>query len=194
MRFVLCRTKLALSVAVLALSFLPVRAQAAADRAYVKIEGKTQGTFKGEATRVAGTNYIAVVRYNYEVTSPHDSATGQPTGRRQHMAVVITKALDATSPQIFQALATNEVLTQVTIEFLTSTVDGKEITYYTVTLKNATISDIHQHMNQTQATAASGSPVSTEPMEDVSFTFQDMTVASNVGQTTATDSWAASTK
>jgi type VI secretion system secreted protein Hcp len=188
------RTKLALSVAVLALSFLPVRAQAAGDRAYVKIEGKTQGTFKGEATRVAGTNYIAVVRYSYEVTSPRDSATGQPTGRRQHMAVVITKALDATSPQIFQALATNEVLTQVTIEFLTTTVDGKEITYYTVTLKNATISDIHQHMNQTQGTAAGSSPVSTEPMEDVSFTFQDMTVASIVGQTTATDSWAAANK
>jgi len=155
----------------------------------VKIEGTKQGTFKGEASLVAGKDYIPVLRFTYQVTSPRDAATGLPTGKRQHMPVVITKTLDATSPQIFGALVTNEVLTKVTIEFITTSTDGKELAYYVITLKNATVSDIHQHMDQTEAPAAGSAAVPTEPMEDVSFTFEEITVTSNVGQTSAVDDW-----
>lgn len=182
------RTKLVLFFAALACLLLAVRSQAAAPRAYVKIEGTKQGTFKGESVRLAGKDYIAVLAFNYEATSPRDPSTGAPTGKRQHMPVVITKTLDSTSPQIYQALVTNETLKQVTIEFVTTSTDGKELAYYVITLKNASVSDLHQHMDLAGATAAGSS---TDPLEDVSFTFEEMTVTSNVGQTSATDSWTA---
>lgn len=138
-----------------------------------------------------------MLSFSYQVTSPRDPATGLPTGKRQHQPLVITKTLDATSPQISNALANNETLTKVTLEFMTTpnaaqgagAAAGKEMPYYKITLTNATISDIHQHMDQTNPGAAGSSPVPSEPMEDVSFTFEQMTVTSAVGQTTTTDDW-----
>lgn len=190
------RTRLVLTILVLACtSNLARAASATPPRAYIQIVGAVQGTFKGEATRIAGSNYIAVLSFNYEVTSPTDPATGLPTGKVKHQALVITKTLDATSPQINSALVKNENLTKVTIDFMTSpdattgAAGGKEIAYYTITLTNARISEVHQHMDQTNPGAAGSSIVPSEPMEDVSFTFEQMTVTSAVGQTTATDSW-----
>lgn len=197
------RAKLVLFIAAMACLPTPARSQAAPQavppRAYVKIVGKVQGTFKGEASRIAGNNYIAALRFGYEITSPRDPATGLATGKRQHMPITFTKALDATSPQIFQAMVNNEMLTQVTIEFMTTSTPAvgvgaaagasKELAYYTITLSNASVSDVHQHMDQAEASVAGGSIVPLEPMEDVSLPFEQITVTSNVGQTTATDSW-----
>ena len=109
------RTKLVLFFAVLAGLLVPAGIQAAGTRVYVKIVGKTQGTFKGEATRVAGTNYIDVYRYNYGVISPRDPSTGLPTGKRQQQSVIITKEIDATVQSLAQisesnATASDEIL------------------------------------------------------------------------------------
>lgn len=190
------RTQLMVTIA--ALVCVPSLARSvtpAPPRAYAQIVGAKQGTFKGEATRIAGTNYIAVLAFNYQITSPTDAATGLPTGKPKHQPIVITKTLDATSPQIYSALVSNETLTKVTIEFMTppdsstGAAGSKEIPYYTITLTNARISDVHQHMDQTNPGATGSSIVPTEPMEDVSITFEQITVASAVGQTTAADSW-----
>ena len=197
------RTKIMLSIAALACLPMSARSQVtgqpAPPQAYVKIVGKVQGTLKGEASRIAGNNYIVALGFSYRATSPRDPATGQPSGKRQQMPITFTKALDATSPQIYQALITNEVLTQVTIEFMTTSAaaglgaaaGAKELAYYTITLSNATVSDIHQHMDQAEATVAGSSTVPLDPMEDVSLTFEQITVTSNVSQTAATDSWTA---
>jgi len=182
------RTKLALFVAILALAFFPARSPAA-QRAYAKIEGSKQGVFKGEAVRIAGRDYIPVIQFGYEITSPRDAATGLPTGKRQHKPIVITKTLDASSPQIFQAMITNETLTTVNIDFVTTNTEGKELVYYTIALTNATIVDVHQHMSLPETVPAGSSTVPTEPMEDVSIVFQKISVTSTVGQSTGTDSW-----
>ena len=47
---------------------------------------------------------------------------------------------------------------------------------------------------QVTATPAGTSDVPIEPLEDVSFTFEQIEVTSNVGQTTAADSWNTATK
>lgn len=182
------RTKLALFVAALAIVLLPAHSPAA-ERAYAKIEGSKQGVFKGEAVRVAGRDYIPVIQFDYEIISPRDAASGLPTGKRQHKPIVITKTLDASSPQIFQAMINNETLTTVTIEFVTSNTEGKELVYYTIVLTNASIADVHQHMRLPEAVPAGSPTVLTEPMEDVAFSFQKITVTSTVGQTTSVDSW-----
>jgi hypothetical protein len=36
------------------------------------------------------------------IVSPRDSASGLPTGKRQHKPIVITKELDKSSPLLFQ--------------------------------------------------------------------------------------------
>ena len=183
------RTQLALVITALACLPIPAGCQAskpaATPRAYVKIEG-AGGDFKGEATRVAGPDYIAVLGFDYVVTSPRDPATGQPSGKVQHQAVTITKAVDSASPQIFQAATTGEVLKQVTIEFITTSLDGKELPYFTIKLTKATVMQLHQHLDQGGAAAAGGSAVPAEPLEDVSFDFAQIDMTSNVSQISAT--------
>ena len=85
---------------------------------YVSIEGTKQGKFKGESTREAHRDKIPALAFSYEVTSPRDVATGQASGRRQHGPVTFVKAWGAASPQLFQALTTNEVLKTVLFEFV----------------------------------------------------------------------------
>ncbi len=93
---------------------------------YISIEGQKQGKFKGESGRGApngegtdngrglGRNKIAGVRFVSEASSPRDVATGQASGKRIHKPILVTKEWGAASPQLFQALVTNENLTDTT--------------------------------------------------------------------------------
>jgi len=50
--------------------------------------------------------------------SPRDPASGLPTGKRQHKPISFLKEWGAATPQLFQALVTNENLKTVKFEFL----------------------------------------------------------------------------
>src|ERR1700758_2744129 len=100
---------------------------------YVSITGKKQGRFKGESTGVGRRttkDRIPGLRFEFETISPRDAASGLPPGKRQHKPVVITKEWGAASPQLYQALVTNEVLSTVLFEFLKTDPNGKEVVYY----------------------------------------------------------------
>ena len=115
--------------------------------AYVIIEGTKQGKFKGESPREAHKEKIAILGFNYEITSPRDIASGQASGKRQHKPITFIKEWGASSPQIFQALTTNEVLKKVSMEFFRTTADGMEEVYHTIVLTNATVSNIKYGTN-----------------------------------------------
>jgi type VI secretion system secreted protein Hcp len=55
--------------------------------------------------------------FDYGLVSPRDPATGQASGKRQHKPVVITREWGTSMPQFLAAVATNEVLTKLTMEF-----------------------------------------------------------------------------
>jgi type VI secretion system secreted protein Hcp len=172
------KTRQLLSLAVFAaLLGVPVAARAqGAAKFYVTIEGMKQGRFKGELR----DNRIPGYGFSYQVTSPRDMATGQASGKRQHSPLVITQEWGAASPQLFQALATNEVLRTVLIEFVRSSPRGVEEVYQTVKLTNATVSSIRMHI---------GDPPNDRALEDVSFTFQRIEIENRVGKTMAVDDW-----
>ncbi len=153
---------------------------------YMKITGTKQKAFKGESTREAWKEKIPCLGFNYEVQSPRDQATGQASGKRQHKPVTITKEWGAASPQIFQALVNNEVLTEVTFEFIRTTAEGAEEVHYTIKLVNATISNLKQYIGDTRHSDA----IDKHELEDVSFTFQRIEIESKLGKTMATDDWA----
>lgn len=136
-----------------------------ADRAafHVKIVGTHQGAFKGDAR-----NMIDGIRFLQQVSAPRDAGSGMAMGRRQYSPIMFTKAWDAASPQIMQAMATNEVLTNVTFEFVRTDPSGREFVYQTLTLNNATISSVRRYIGVREG----NEPVDPRPLEDVSFTFQ----------------------
>ncbi len=155
---------------------------------YVSIRGKKQGEFKGESPRERHQQKIAAIRFQYEVRSPRDLATGQASGKRQHSPIIITKEWGAASPQIFQALVTNELLDSVQFDFIRTNADGEEEIYYRIRLTNANISDLKQYMDDTKH----ANQYDTRMLEDVSFTFQKIEVEDLPGKTMASDDWSKS--
>lgn len=148
---------------------------------YVAIKGKKQGQFKGDATGVRGGKWIVSLGFSYEVTSPRDPATGLASGKRQHKPLTIIKARGASSPQIYQALVTNEGLESVDVEFIRTDKQGKEYVSYIIQLTDATVSDFRQYVD----------PAGAQPLESVSFTFRRIEEQSKDGNTSVIDDWQA---
>jgi type VI secretion system secreted protein Hcp len=178
-----------LSVLVL-LMFVPVQVYAAYEF-YVTIEGTKQGKFKGESTKKGLESKFPGLGFQYELKSPRDAATGQSSGKRQHGAIVITKEWGASTPQLFQACVTNEVLKSVLIEFFRTDPNGQEYLFQTIRLTNATISNIKQYTgvpDSSKSSAKTQAAYDTHELEEISFTFQRIEITNVKGKTTAADS------
>lgn len=158
---------------------------------YVTIEGTKQGKFKGESPREKHTAKIAGLSYSHEIKSPRDVATGQASGKRQHGAIVFSKEWGPSSPQLFQALVTNEVLKSVLFEFFHTTPEGMEEVYHTIKLTNATVSNIKYTTGKGESagSAKTTTTFDTHELEEVSLTYQKIEVESKTGKTMATDDW-----
>lgn len=172
--------KLSIVVVALAMLALPLSASAAYEF-YVQIEGTKQGKFKGECSQAAWRDAIAGIDFGYEVSSPRDAATGQATGKRQHKPVVITKEVGAASPQIFQAVVTNEVIKSVLISFVEADASGTVQVVHTIRLVNATVSSYRTFLD----TTADGK--TTRLVEAFTLTFQRIEIENKPGKTMASD-------
>ncbi|MFZ0820774.1 MAG: type VI secretion system tube protein Hcp [Candidatus Acidiferrales bacterium] len=153
----------------------------AAVDAFLTIEGTKQGKFKGEATG-AGAGKISISDFSYMASAPADKNTGMASGRRMHSAITIRKTIDQASPQLMQALNSNEVLKSVDIEFVHPGPKGPEV-YKTIHLTNAIISSIQS------ATGGAGSGRA----ETITFTAesQNVEMRNKNGGKSATDDWLA---
>ena len=154
----------------------------AAPQFYITVQGAKQGAFKGESTRHQHKRQMEGLAYSHEMQTPTNAATGRATGRLRHGAVTITKALGAASPQLMQALVTNETLKSVRFQFVRLANTGKEQVYVTIRLRNARVTQIRYDAGSAQAQAAR------KDLEHVSFTYDRIEVTSHTGKTTATAS------
>jgi len=158
---ILCMFVAMLSIARVAIAENPT-AIATSPICYVSIESMKQGRVEGDTPG----SKLEGLRVSYGITVSHNVAMGGvSSGRFQQEPLTITMPIGAATPQLFQALFTNEVLKQVTIEFVRSTSGGAKEVYYTLKLDQAVVTSIHQF--------SEGSRL----LEDVIFTFQriDMT-------------------
>jgi len=151
---------------VLASAMLPAIPAVAAVDMYMVINGTKQGQFKGERM----SEKIAVTSVSHDARM----ASGMTTGRRQHGSITIRREVDAASPKLFQALSTNEVLSDVTIVFHTSGASAGKAAQ-SINLKDARIVADRK---------AGGSELITMEYDTVLVTWTD-------GGKTATDDWEA---
>lgn len=163
--------------------------------AYLILKGAKLGAINGGVTEKGKENSIEVHSFNVEIDSPRDATTGLPTGKRQHDPLVIVKVLDKSSPLLWQALVTNENLTQFVLQFWNSVPvqtgvgTGADTMVYTITLTNASIASIRQFMADNEIPANASLPV----REEISFTYQKITWTWVQGGITATDDWSSPT-
>ena len=161
---------------------------------FLSVEGTKIGRFKGSATQRGMEDKIPVLRFDYEIKSPRDVATGQASGKRQHNPIRFVKEWDASTPQFFQALVTNEVIKSATFEFFkNNSRTGQSELYHVIKLTNGNISGIRQFTGDAGTSLLSAKAASSEvgEYEEISFTFQKIEIENRPGKTMALDDWMA---
>lgn len=161
--------------------------------AWMSVEGKESKTISKEAgspesigklSRPEHKDEILVWSFDYTVTQPTDHASGEATGTRVHGVAKITKMFDKSSPLLFKALTTAELLTEVVFKFFR--IEGAaETHYYTITLENARVTEFNAWMPNFQ----DPSQAHLQQMENVSFRFTSITLEFLDGGIRHTDSW-----
>jgi len=155
--------------------------------AYLTLQGVKSGDIKGSCTLKGRENQIVVVASHHAVSAPHDAATGQPTGKRQHQPFVITKEVDKATPLLYQALDNGEELSEFALHFWrpgvkTAMGTGGEVQYYTVRLKQARITSISFQQPSTRDLDMQ----KVAEFEEIAFTYQHIEWVWNDGAVTAT--------
>jgi type VI secretion system secreted protein Hcp len=157
--------------------------------AYLKLKGQKQGEIKGSVTQKGRENKIMVIAVSHEVLSPRDSASGLPTGKRQHKPFVITKEVDKSSPLLYNALINNENIIEWELQFWTPQIRaggvGAERQHYTVKLTNANIASIDFRMLNNKNPEL----VKYAEYEEIAFSYQKITWTWVDGGITAEDDW-----
>lgn len=93
----------------------------------------------------------------------------------------------AASPQLFQALTTNEVLKTVLFEFVATNSNGEEEVVDTIKLTNATVSRMRRHLD---ADPEQPSAVhDRHALDEVSLTYTKIELENLPGKTMAVDDW-----
>jgi len=108
----------------------------------MQLTGENQGTIEGSCEQQGREGTIEVLGYEHDISIPLDSLSGLPTGRRVHAPLTIVKTTDKSSPKLYQALSTNEHLTEVMIRFYLIDKMGTEVHTYTIRLEDGLIVDI----------------------------------------------------
>jgi type VI secretion system secreted protein Hcp len=158
--------------------------------AYMTVKGDKQGLIKGGVTQKGREGKIAIIAASHQIVSPRDAATGQATGKRMHKPFTVVMEWDRSMPAFYRAIASNETLTDVTIDFYTPSITavgggGQEFNYFTVKLTNASISSIEARMPNNKMLETSR----LKEQLEVSFTYQKIEFNNKQGGGIATDDW-----
>jgi type VI secretion system secreted protein Hcp len=156
---------------------------ASATDIFCTVVGAKQGKFQGDPGLHGDLTQINVYALTEELKVPFDPASGQSTGRPQHSPIIISKELDASSPQFFTAAATNESLRLVTCTLYRTTIDGLPRAYFKIVLTNASVVEIKDSGNGVNGTSQS------DERERISLSYQKIEWTDLTSGTTATDDW-----
>lgn len=167
---------------------LPFQAHGAYE-CYLRIKGAKQGDIKGSVTQKGREGMIRVIDFDYSVISPRDPASGLATGKRMHKPLTVTMELDRATPLLFQCIAGNETLTDVTLEIWgpqmkAATGTGILVKVAEITLKNGGVASFHTKLVKGESATEKDLLVA-----EVMLTFQTITITYPEGGTTGFDSW-----
>jgi type VI secretion system secreted protein Hcp len=152
---------------------------------FMSLIGQKTGVINGEVTQKGREGQHALLAYSHEIVSPRDPATGLPTGKRQHQPFRVVKLINRASPILLNVLASNERLTTVTIDLWSPSATGTEVKVLTYTLTNASLVSLRPWMPNKSDAAAASYP----PAEELSFTYQTITVTYPNGDISGQDDW-----
>lgn len=166
--------------------------------AYMKVTGSVQGDISGKAsnsdsigqqakTDSATFDLITVVGFKQGVILPTDPSAGVVTGSRSYQPVVVTKFVDKATPLLWGAIAKNEVLTQVVLDFYRPHPTGAapKQKFFTITWDNVTLVAASTYSELILDPVKKTYPM----LEDWQFTFLKVKWEHVVASTNGDDSW-----
>jgi type VI secretion system secreted protein Hcp len=127
-------------------------------------------------TGAGGDVSFAVLEFSHAIVSPRDSASGLPTGKRQHKPVTVTKPVDKSSPILLKACIGGEPFERVEIMTLVRTSTGF-VPFVTVSLDNAFVGSINPQGGLDR------------PTEEVAFYYNRISFTYAETGTTVEDFW-----
>ena len=131
------------------------------------ITGEVQGLIEGSCELEEREGTILVQAFDHVVEIPTDDR-GIASGRRAHRPMTITKEIDRSTPMLYQALCTGELLTDVKLDWYRLDGSGEEELYYSIELENAMITRIHPWVPNVLDRSSEG----LRHMEDVSIAYE----------------------
>ncbi len=131
------------------------------------LTGEEQGLIEGSCELEEREDTILVQAFDHVVEIPTDSR-GVATGRRVHRAMTLTKEIDKSTPMLYQALCTNELLTEAILNWYRLDGTGEYELYYTIRLENAFITRIRPWVPNVLDRAYEG----LKHMEDISMSYE----------------------
>ena len=113
--------------------------------AYMKIEG-----IPGSVQVKDRVDTIEILQFDHKVYLPIDKDDGSITGTRKHGAIILHKAFDKSSAELYKKVCIGENIPSIKIDWYEITPQGQEEVYYTHTLKNCKISAMRSYMHNVQ--------------------------------------------
>ncbi|MFI4920032.1 MAG: Hcp family type VI secretion system effector [Gammaproteobacteria bacterium] len=100
--------------------------------------GQNQGAIEGSCDIEGREDTILVQAFKHTVDLPSNES-GLPSGKRVHRPLMITKEVDKSTPKLYQALCSGELMTEATLRWYRMDGEGDEVQFFTVMLQNAMI-------------------------------------------------------
>jgi type VI secretion system secreted protein Hcp len=136
--------------------------------AHLTLEGVNQGKIVGSCDQEGREGTILVQALDHEVSIPRDAQTGLATGKRVHHPLTVLKALDRSTPLLYQALTSGEHMKSVEIKWYRIDSGGAEEHYFTTRLEDAIIVSIRPIIKNCLEPASQDLP----HLEEVAFTYR----------------------
>jgi len=106
---------------------------------FATVTGEKQGRIEGGATHDNDEGLIQVLGFDHAVELPRRGGANMAAGRPIHGDIVLAKLLDKSTPKLYQALCTGEMLKTVVFHWYHYTDSAVEELFYTIQLENALI-------------------------------------------------------
>lgn len=161
---------------------------------YLFAQGKTQGNITAGAFTGAsvGNTYVEghedemlIQEVEHEVTVPTDPQSGQPSGQRAHKPLTVSVALNKSVPLFYNALVSGEILTNVSLKWYRTSIEGKQEHFFTTALTDAVVVDINCEMPHCQQPENSHY----KELVEISFSYRKISWDHTISGTSGSDDW-----
>ncbi|QCT21936.1 type VI secretion system tube protein Hcp [Jejubacter calystegiae] len=106
---------------------------------YLWLKDDAGNPVKGSVEIQQREGSIEITALAHDVSLPTDDLSGKITATREHAPFILTKALDSSSPYLYQFVSSGKLLKSAELKFYRINNAGQEEEYFNVLLENARI-------------------------------------------------------